>query len=68
MSAAVPWITVFTASRSPSDRRWRWFERSSGIRRLRPIRVVTKPSSSALAIVSSMNRRTAGKRSKYRSM
>src|SRR6185436_19942202 len=31
MSAAVPWITVLTARRSPSERRWRWLERSSGI-------------------------------------
>ena len=36
MSAAVPWITVLTASRSPSERRWRWLERSSGIARRRP--------------------------------
>ena len=31
MSAAVPWITVLTASRSPSRRRWRLPERSSGM-------------------------------------
>ena len=41
MSAAVPWITVLTASRSPSWRMWRWRARSSGMRRLRPNSVVT---------------------------
>ena len=64
MSAAVPWMTMFTASRSPSMRVWRWRARSSGTRRMRPNRVAAKPSSFALAIVASMNSFTAGKRSK----
>ena len=41
MSAAVPWITVLTASRSPRRRVLGLPERSSGIGRRRPIRVVT---------------------------
>ena len=41
MSAAEPWIGVFTASRSPSERVPHLRERSSGIRRRRPKRVVT---------------------------
>ena len=41
MSAAVPWMTVLTARRSPSMRRWRLPERSSGMLRRRPISVVT---------------------------
>ena len=64
MSAAVPWITMFTASRSPSCRVWRLRERSSGTRRMRPNRVVTCPSVVALAIVSWMNTATAGNRSR----
>ena len=64
MSAAVPWITMFTARRSPSIRVWRWRARSSGMRRMRPNSVATKPSLVALAIVSSMNCLTAGKRSR----
>ena len=39
-------------------------ERSSGIARRRPIRVVTKPSSCAFSTISSRKRRTAGKRSR----
>ena len=41
MSAAVPWMTVLTASRSPSLRVWRLRARSSGIWRRRPNSVVT---------------------------
>jgi hypothetical protein len=41
MSAAVPWITVLTASRSPSRRVFGLPERSSGIARRRPNSVVT---------------------------
>ena len=41
MSAAVPWITVLTASRSPRRRVLGLPERSSGIGRRRPISVVT---------------------------
>ncbi len=41
MSAAVPWITVLTARRSPSRRVLGLPERSSGIERRRPIRVFT---------------------------
>ncbi len=41
MSAAVPWITVLTARRSPSRRVFGLPERSSGIERRRPISVVT---------------------------
>ena len=41
MSAAVPWMTMLTASRSPSERVWNWRERSSGTRRMRPKSVVT---------------------------
>ena len=41
MSAAVPWITVLTARRSPRRRVFGLPERSSGIGRRRPIRVVT---------------------------
>ena len=41
MSAAVPWITVLTASRSPSACCWRLRARSSGIWRRRPSSVVT---------------------------
>ena len=40
-SAAVPCITVLTASRSPSERVWRFDARSSGIGRRRPSSVVT---------------------------
>ena len=64
MSAAVPWMTMFTASRSPSDLVWNWRERSSGTRRMRPNSVVTWPSSRARSIVSSMNAFTRGKRSR----
>ena len=64
MSAAVPWMTMFTASRSPSSRVWRWRARSSGIRRMRPNSVVTYPFSFADSIVPSMNSRTFGKRSR----
>ena len=64
MSAAVPWMTMLTASRSPSERVWNWRERSSGTRRMRPKSVVTWPSSRARSIVSSMNCLTFGKRSR----
>ena len=64
MSAAVPWITVLTASRSPSRRVLGLPERSSGIGRRRPISVVTKPSSWAFSTISSRKARTAGKRSR----
>ena len=58
MSAAVPWITVLTASRSPNVRVCQLRERNSGISRRRPISVVTLPSSVARSMVSSMNRLT----------
>ena len=64
MSAAVPWITVFTASRSPSERVVHWRARSSGIRRMRPNSVETWPSSRACSIVESMNSFTFGKPSR----
>ena len=60
MSAAVPWMTMFTARRSPSERVWNWRERSSGTRRMRPNSVVTWPSSRARSIVSSMKAFTRG--------
>ena len=41
MSAAVPWMIVLTASRSPSERVWHLRERSSGMSRRRPNSVVT---------------------------
>ena len=47
MSAAVPWMTMLTASRSPSIRVWRWRARSSGSAGMRPNSVATKPSSCA---------------------
>ena len=40
MSAALPWITEFTASRSPRERSWKLPEASSGIGRRRPNTVV----------------------------
>ena len=64
MSAAVPWMTMFTARRSPRLRVWGLRERSSGTRRKRPNSVLTWPSFVARSIVSSMKRLTAGKRSK----
>src|SRR5919106_1336686 len=64
MSAAVPWITMFTARRSPRLRVWNWRERSSGTRRMRPNSVATYPSVVAFAIVLSMNSLTFGKRSR----
>ena len=63
MSAAVPWMIVLTASRSPSERVWYLRERSSGI-----VRGGGRTASSrnrrsvASTIVRSMNFRTAGKR------
>ena len=41
MSAAVPWMIVLTARRSPSERVWNLRERSSGMSRRRPNSVVT---------------------------
>ena len=64
MSAAVPWITVLTASRSPSLRTCQLRARISGIWRRRPNIVSTKPCSCACSTASFMNCATAGKRSR----
>ena len=64
-SAAVPCITVFTASRSPSERVWRFDARSSGIGLRRPRSVVTYPSAAACAIVRLISSCTRGSRARY---
>ena len=40
MSAALPWIGLFMATRSPNARRFRFFDESSGIYRRLPYIVV----------------------------
>ena len=67
-SAAVPWTTVFTASRRAWALRPWLRDCRSGMRRTRPQRVRTRPSSRALALVASIHSATLGIRSKYRSM
>ena len=64
MSAAVPWMTELTASRSPSLRVCQLRARISGIWRRRPNSVETYPCSSACLTASRMNCATAGKRSR----
>ena len=64
MSAAVPWMTVLTARRSPSERTCQLRARSSGICRRRPKSVVTWPCSRADSIVVRMNSATLAKRSR----
>src|SRR6188472_72913 len=63
-SAAVPWMTVLTARRSPSVRTPQLRALSSGIWRRRPNSVVTWPCSVASAIVEAMKAATRGKRSR----
>jgi hypothetical protein len=59
-SAAEPCTGVFMACRSASMRTWKFLALRSGRRRSRPSSVRTMPVLRALAIVSSMNARTAG--------
>src|SRR5439155_11184422 len=63
-SAAVPWIGVLTARRSPSERTPQLRALSSGICRRRPYSVVTYPRSRASSIVRAMNSPTFGNRAR----
>ncbi len=65
MSAAVPWMMLLAARRSPSLRTLQLLARTSGIGRRRPNSVDTYPCSTACVIESFMNCATAGKRSRY---
>ena len=60
ISAAVPWIGEFMATRSPKDRCMKLLEASSGTGRLRPYSVVTYPSFFARPTILSRNRFTPG--------
>jgi hypothetical protein len=54
MSAAVPWIGMLIAIRSPAPRRVGFDARSSGIWRLRPRSVSTKPWARACSLIAIM--------------
>ena len=56
MSAAVPWIGMLMAIRSPAARRAPFDDESSGIRRRRPSSVDTKPWSLAVSRMWTMYR------------
>ena len=54
MSAAVPWMGMLIAIRSPAPRRAGFDARSSGIWRLRPRSVSTQPCALACSLIAIM--------------
>ena len=68
MSAAVPWMGMFRATRSPKERRLKLEDFSSGRSRRRWNSVSTKPVSRAFSTTASIYFRTPGKVAKYASI